>query len=973
MINFKKLLAGTLSAAMVLGTMAIPAFADETEQRVSLNGGNFIQQRDNVSGYTSSTVTYEIVGKVEIDGSEEWTNVLKTNADGVENVKNVKFVGKTEDAELNIKTGPAILAWQGHALNVEFENLKLSNSDPKWVGDIGHAPNFFTTFLRCEDAKNCSVKYTKCNFTNGGGNNQYGKTSFAECIFENSANYALWIYGEYKQAGVEISKSSFTGKKGVKVYSERGAGAAFVETKISDCTFNNITDKPAIVSSISGNIEVTDTKFNDCPKGIVENSGKEWNDHTPLASITIDGQEPKYTYTANGNLYTNTDYGKAEMEKLKNGGYLQIPNPGTPNVKTANAAFTTLVDALTYVYKNGPYSEPVTIDCKAGADVGKMTHGHVADDIIINGNGAYVSSGERDLEVDQYKYSRETGEQAADGEYLTKDVNIVVNNLNGIAAWGTRNTDKIVNLEFNDCQRMSRIYINGTKGTNNIVLNNCSFDGTDDENARPVGKSEKTSVYSNAPGTITVKNCKFNNIPLGINCNNKSNGKQTINIKDCTFTDCATGTQADEWKEFAAPIRIVTSGEGANTEVTVDKADISYTEGKTNVGNGDIVLGDGRLGEESNPNVTLNIKGTAAEVQTQYPGEKDKTVKTNVEKTESRTLKMTSAPTKVKAVFEESTDEVENGKAYDLYIEADGEIINRLTSAHFTFALDTKSGAIEYEVKGADKVSVTGDVNNANRYLFNFDGTNAADATDRRIKLGQIVFTGVGTFGFKITTDNAKNVVNATELVDNIVKSYVAAASENNTLGLGDGITDGEIKQETANLTVNVSFPNAIKDNAVAYQNMKVIVSGNGVNKEFKLGTGDDGVELNNDKYTVNIENELVKNNTYTVTVSGAGYRTARYTVSMTGAKTLNFWNNVKTAPMVIEKDSTGTGVNTNFLAGDIVKDGQINIYDLSAVVSYFGTDNLVSEHPTYAKYDLNRDGVIDSMDVAYVLVSWGK
>ena len=93
----------------------------------------------------------------------------------------------------------------------------------------------------------------------------------------------------------------------------------------------------------------------------------------------------------------------------------------------------------------------------------------------------------------------------------------------------------------------------------------------------------------------------------------------------------------------------------------------------------------------------------------------------------------------------------------------------------------------------------------------------------------------------------------------------------------------------------------------------------------------------------------------------------------MTGAKTLNFWNNVKDEPTVIERGSTGTGVNTNFLAGDIVKDGQINIYDLSAVVSYFGTDNLVSEHPTYAKYDLNRDGVIDSKDVAYVLVSWGK
>ena len=26
-----------------------------------------------------------------------------------------------------------------------------------------------------------------------------------------------------------------------------------------------------------------------------------------------------------------------------------------------------------------------------------------------------------------------------------------------------------------------------------------------------------------------------------------------------------------------------------------------------------------------------------------------------------------------------------------------------------------------------------------------------------------------------------------------------------------------------------------------------------------------------------------------------------------------------------------------------------------------------------YAKYDLNRDGIIDSKDVAYVLVSWNN
>ena len=74
----------------------------------------------------------------------------------------------------------------------------------------------------------------------------------------------------------------------------------------------------------------------------------------------------------------------------------------------------------------------------------------------------------------------------------------------------------------------------------------------------------------------------------------------------------------------------------------------------------------------------------------------------------------------------------------------------------------------------------------------------------------------------------------------------------------------------------------------------------------------------------------------------------------------------------VIETGKDSSAVQTTFLAGDIVKDNQINLYDLSAVVSYFGEIDLQNTNPTYAKYDLNRDGKIDSKDVAMVLVSWG-
>ena len=139
------------------------------------------------------------------------------------------------------------------------------------------------------------------------------------------------------------------------------------------------------------------------------------------------------------------------------------------------------------------------------------------------------------------------------------------------------------------------------------------------------------------------------------------------------------------------------------------------------------------------------------------------------------------------------------------------------------------------------------------------------------------------------------------------------------------------------------------------------------------LQTAADGVVY----YEETISGELTLNSSYTVTVEGAGYRTVKYSVNMTENKTLNFWNNVKDNEQAVEVSESGVekyAQTVTFLAGDIVKDNDINVYDLSAVVSYFGEIDLDENNkPEYAKYDLNRDGKIDSRDVAYVLVSWGN
>lgn len=281
--------------------------------------------------------------------------------------------------------------------------------------------------------------------------------------------------------------------------------------------------------------------------------------------------------------------------------------------------YKTLVDALTAVYKDKTPTtkeNPKEIYCNPGKDVGAMTHGHVADDLTIYGNGAHImkgkDSGEHDLEIDTYKYNRETGmrDDTDSGVYLEKDITVTVNNLNGIAAWGQRNTDNTINLEFNNCKNMQRIYFTGTTGEIDINVNGCSFDS---EN----GSHKDTSIYSNANGSISVSNTTFKNIGVGLNLNHKMKGTQTIKIENCDFIDCGQGTK--DTKTYAAPIRIVAK-EGSTSNLTVNNATFTYNEGKTSC-NGDILIGDGRHDAAEKQGITtLGMEGTKAEVMVQESG-----------------------------------------------------------------------------------------------------------------------------------------------------------------------------------------------------------------------------------------------------------------------------------------------------------------------------------------------------------------
>ena len=607
----------------------------------------------------NGVITYEIYGKVEANSTESWIEVLKA---GLTDVTKVAFVGKTDDAEISITNSTSVLADQNYDIDVSFVDLTLSHSNGAWVGDIGHATEYFTCVLRNTDAANNTVTYTNCTFPNGACNNQYGKTVFVNCEFTNttSGKYNLWNYG----GTTEITKSAFTGTRGIKTYNE-GTLAESPEVAIKDTTFTGLTEKAAIVASKPTDIKLDSISATECTKGVFQ---KDIEGSADAEKVTIEANGSGISGNFNVTAEKTTEAAKDEfnitagsftaevpsdycaegftIEKKADGSYGVKENQPSANVAKvgdteyatlgeaiaalSSSSYTlelldesawdvatpvywaagsesgyvaTLADGLTAAYMAN--AGGITIVCRPGTDVGKLTHGHVADNITIYGNNAYISSGECDLEVDTYMFSRDTGKQVTTGgAYLDKDITVTAYELDNLGVWGQRHTGHKVTVNLTDCDSVhgitvQRVYISGTTGVNDITLTGCDF-GT-----------KATSVYSNADGKVVIDNCSFTGAQVPVNFNHKANGTQTVTVQNSKFTNCCDN---GDWKQFAAPVRFVNSGSGT-MNTTVGTCTFTDTVG----GNGDILLGDGREGEKSN-NVSLTVENTAANVQAQQPG-----------------------------------------------------------------------------------------------------------------------------------------------------------------------------------------------------------------------------------------------------------------------------------------------------------------------------------------------------------------
>ena len=1031
MISLKKLLAGVLSAAMVLTSMALPVFADESTNGNAAKIGETEYETLTaavaaVKDGETVTMLKNVTESVEIAADKNITIDLNgktlTNTDGKHTIENNGTLMINDSS--NDKTGTVdnVIHARGALVNHAGAVATLNGGKFYRSLEAGNSPD------------------------NNGGNswytilNQGTMTINDGATVENSGCYSANI-----RTDSELTVNGGTFKGGINTIKVDENG----ELTINDGNFSN--DKATCIfnwnkTTINGG---TFTRPNIANTSVCNGF---WDSTSAVGELTITGgtfngvvgnyaDYPGKIITISGGTFTTdvSEYATANRTVMKN-------SDGTYTVSVAkigDQGYSTLKDAVDAAKEN----ETVTLLHDTEGDGIKVSsnrsftidfggHTYTLDNPLVGSSKEYETNG--------FQLLKDSTIVMKNGSLYSEKANILIQNYSNL-------TLENMNLSLNrHHENKNQPLYTLSNNNGNIVLTgdtnisalerNIAFDVCRYASYPGVSVTMDENMTGKIDGNIELSGKKTANDFKLIIKNGTVNGKiinkatdVTVQITGGTFPgQDVTEYTADGYyydatdktvKKSAA--KVIDNAKSAGVKVTLDNLEKNSAIDKTADATYNVVLdtvkSDDKAKVDEIKNANPNKTVIAYDI---YVAKTENGVTTEVKNLENQKLTL-SLPTAVKEdgniTVYHNTDMVQNvtlsadrksvsfiapsfstytfvydaanltadditkkinvefekvtDSEYDIVLKAtdNGTKINGLLTADLTFSLTQgTTGLVNYEITPAANMSL---LVNGNRYTFSFDGTNAHSATGDEIVIGKVVFDGYCTGAkFNIVDTATTNLVNTTKAVDSIVESYIANGDGINTgiLDTTASINDINLTQETANLTVNVSFPNAVVNQAAAYQDMKVTVSGNGANEVVKLGEGVDGVTFANDTYTVEFTDKLVKGNTYTVTVSGAGYRTARYTVSMTGAKTLNFWNNVKTAPAYVE-ETVGNPTNTNFLAGDIVKDGQINIYDLSAVVSYFGTDNLVSEHPTYAKYDLNRDGVIDSMDVAYVLVSWGK
>ncbi len=501
-------------------------------------------------------------------------------------------------------------------------------------------------------------------------------------------------------------------------------------------------------------------------------------------------------------------------------------------------------------------------------------------------------------------------------------------------------------------------------------------------------------------GNVTFNDCTLNGLYTlyqgkfvfdGCVINGETN-KYSIMVyasKDVTFTDCVFNSDNKAIKVFGYGTYL----ENAQVNISGTKFYASATENVKAVVEMDLT-------QQTNPAVALTIEDSFALGFAE--GSETGNVWYNLELPAGKTDENISSVVTdsiayqcgdITVSFVNAKDENDKDIAglYNIVLNpADGAEIYEFVGAEFTFwnTSTTSAGAdttMNYEILGIDDVTNTEksvEKDDVGNYKYALRLVNDAERmSGKDLVIGQVKFHGQGDINFGIS----EGKVVTTEYGTNLGKYYTKDADDttDDTLSVV-AISGNEIKEVTRKVAVNVAYNLGIDG---TYWKDAAENAANQITVTVKDGFGNvktKDINIADNKGIATFDN--VKLGRLTVTLEAPGFRRYVYNTTLEAgadendALVLNFWNNVKRNEelngVVVEplaEIETGKGFMAhNFVVGDIVMDYTVDEYDLAAVTSYYGMYKL-TDADKYIKYDLNRDGKIDIIDVHYVLHTLGN
>ena len=752
------------------------------------------------------------------------------------------------------------------------------------------------------------------------------------------------------------------------------ASATYKDWTITNCKFNNITDAAAVYFNLSAAVDSermenftftnnTISNVNTYPKsgvginaskGTLTFTGNEISNVNWNAIQVINAKEGSEVIIKDNILSSGADEGVVNLSGALGSVTLEnntITTSGNqpeyanfaPKAKIGNTYYSSVAAAVKDAEKQG--LAEVTIyaydDFKASdiiSNIAKVTI--IGDDEVV-----------MDVEDKLHVFNN--------NKYTIKDVVV-----DGQVAWqGSASNQPIerglqyVDMTFESCDfnKVLTLY----EGT--FKFDGCEFTGVNND----------YSVYVYASKDVTFKDCVFNAVNKAIKVYSHGNGVDGGKLDIAGSKFYASGTD-----NVKAVVEMdLTRSNAPKYDIDVNKSiAVGFAEG-------------GAADGKENGNVWYNLEVNAT-ITEEYIAQN-----ITIEKdAESKAYECGD----ITVVFEPTTVEGE----YDIVLKAsEGAEIFEFVGAELAF---DKSGSLvesgyenktmNYTVYGIDGKTTAGlnlgsAANTDNVQVYRIHTVEKVRLSGNRVPIGKVVFDGKGKMKLKVVGDaskvittkylkdatNDERIYTVSDATYKLVVDYNAADPTE-----PDSFIDNTASTTKRDVKVNIEFEhdiNAQVDNAYKFMTVTLKDSiGNTFTKELAdiNITGVNSGEVIFDDVTIGV---------ITVTLKAPGFRTYTYQTTMEDIDAefvLNFWNSVKrTGDWYIEAGNNRSKMMHNFLVGDIAMDYIIDKYDLAAVTSYYGIYDIESQDDDgikkLVKYDLNRDGDIDILDVAYVLHGMGN